>query len=63
MKTNFEIENEAKEMSINYPDVTYYVIGKKRNEAKIYSIGYLAMQKINNEKWYPICSYKNGIRR
>ena len=57
-----DVENEAKELSLKNSDVVYYVIDKKRGEPKCYSISWMAMQKINNEKYYPVCTYKNGIR-
>lgn len=55
-------EIEAKELSIAYPDVNYYVIAKKHKSALCYSIDWLAMRKINNEGYYPVCVYKNGKR-
>lgn len=61
-KELIEIEKEAKELSLNNPNVTYYIIDKKYGKPKCYSISWLAMQKINNEKYYPVCTYKNGVR-
>ena len=61
-KSLMEAENEAKALSEKYKDITYYVIDKKRGRALCYSIDWLAMRKINYENYYPVCTYKNGIR-
>ena len=55
-----EAMQTAKIQSIVYPDTTYYVIDKPRKSAKVYSIGWLAMHKINCEGYYPVASFKNG---
>lgn len=63
-KTNSisNVEKEAKELSMQHPDCYYYVIAKKYKGALCYSIDWLAMRKINNEGYYPVCVYKNGKR-
>lgn len=57
-----EVEKEAKEISLKNPNTVYYVIDKRYGKPKCYSISWMAMQKINNENYYPVCTYKNGIR-
>ena len=61
-KSNAEIELEAKEYSLKHPDTVYYVIAKKRYQAQVYSIPWMAIQKINYDNFYPLCRYKNGVR-
>lgn len=58
-----EAENEARESSIKNPDVIYYVIDKKHGRAACYSLGWLAVYKINKENYFPVCNYRNGIKR
>ena len=43
-----------------YPNKTIYVIDKPRHQAQVYTIGWLAMQKINCEGWRPVASFING---
>ena len=62
MKSITEIESETKELSLKFPDTVYYIISKKRNEPRVYTVPFLAMAKINNENWKPVCTYKNGRR-
>lgn len=56
------VENEAREASLKNENEIYYVINKKRNDPCFYNIAWLAMRKINSEGYYPVCTYKNGIR-
>lgn len=55
-------EKEAKELSIEYADVRYYVIGHKRKAAKVYSVSAFAIKEINKNNYFPVCSYFNGRR-
>lgn len=57
-----EAEKQAKEASIKNPDTVYYVIDKKRSRAEYYSLGSLAIYKINKENYYPVCNYRNGVK-
>lgn len=61
-KSLIEAEIEARELSKKYKDKIYYVIDKKHGRACCYSIDWLAMQKIRYENYFPVCTYKNGIR-
>lgn len=59
----FEAEKEAKELSIKNPNIVYYVIDKKRGKAACYSIEWIVRQRIAFENYFPVCTYRNGIRR
>lgn len=43
-----------------HPNTTVYVIDKPKYQAKVYTIGWLAMHKINCEGWHPVASFING---
>ena len=43
-----------------HPNMAVYVIDKPRHQAKVYTIGWLAMHKINCEGWRPVASFING---
>lgn len=60
-KSLIEAEAEAKALSEKY-NKTYYVIDKKHGRACCYSIDWMAMQKIRYENYFPVCTYKNGVR-
>ena len=40
----------------------YYVVDKKHGRAACYSIDWIVRQKIFYENYFPVCTYKNGIR-
>ena len=61
-KSLVEAENEAKELSIKFPNTIYYVIDKKHGRAACYSIDWIVRQKIFYENYFSVCTYKNGIR-
>ena len=61
-KSLLEAENEAKELSLKYPEKVYYVVDKKHGRAACYSIDWIVRQKIFYENYFPVCTYKNGIR-
>ena len=61
-KSLVEAENEAKELSIKFPNTVYYVIDKRHGRAKCFSIDWLAMRYIRYENYFPVCTYQNGIR-
>lgn len=61
-KSLIEAEIEARELSKKYKDKIYYVIDKKHGKACCHSVDWLAMQKIRYENYFPVCTYKNGIR-
>lgn len=60
-KSLIEAEAEAKTLSEKY-NKTYYVIDKKHGRACCYSIDWMVMQKIRYENYFPVCTYKNGVR-
>lgn len=61
-KSLLEAENEAKELSVKYPEQVYYVVDKKHGRAACYSIDWIVRQKIFYENYFPVCTYKNGVR-
>ena len=61
-KSLLEAENEAKELSVKYPEIVYYVVDKKHGRAACYSIDWIVRQKIFYENYFPVCTYKNGVR-
>lgn len=61
-KSLLEAENEAKELSAKYPERVYYVVDKKHGRAACYSIDWIVRQKIFYENYFPVCTYKNGVR-
>ena len=61
-KSLLEAENEAKELSTKYPEKVYYVVDKKHGRAACYSIDWIVRQKIFYENYFPVCTYKNGVR-
>ena len=56
------VENEAKQLSITHQNIVYYVITKKNKGALCYSVDWLAMNKIVNQGYRPVCTYFNGKR-
>lgn len=62
-KSPIEAEAEAKNLSIKNPNVTYYVLDKKRGKAVCLSVDFLVKEKIVFENYYGVCRYKTGIRK
>lgn len=61
-KSLLEAENEAKELSLKFPEKIYYVIDKKHGKAACYGLQWIVRQKIVFENYFTVCTYKNGIR-
>ena len=61
-KSRIEAENEAKELSLKFPEKIYYVIDKKHGKAACHSIEWVARQRIAFENYFLVCTYRNGIR-
>lgn len=61
-KSLIEAENEAKDMSIKNPNITYYVLDKKKGKAVCLSVDFLIKEKIVFENYYGVCRYKAGVR-
>ena len=61
-KSLIEAENEAKNLSIKNPNITYYVLDKHRGKAICLSVDFLIKEKIAFENYYGVCRYKAGVR-
>lgn len=61
-KSLIEAETEAKNLSIKNPNITYYVLDKKKGKAVCLSVDFLIKEKIAFENYYGVCRYKAGVR-
>lgn len=61
-KSLIEAETGAKNLSIKNPNITYYVLDKRRGKAVCLSVDFLIKEKIAFENYCRVCWYKAGIR-
>lgn len=54
------VKQRAKQMSIDCPDILYYVMDKKRKHAVCHSVEWAVKEKVLNG-WHIVCLYRNGI--
>lgn len=52
--------NEAKQISKTYPNNTYYVLCKSKNNPRLHSIKYI-VEELVSEGWEIVRIYKNGL--
>ena len=55
-----EAMRRAKEMSIAYPDTTYYVVNKSKKPAMVFSLDWCAMRSIQFDGCHLVAKFKNG---
>ena len=55
-------EQEALRLSLANPNITYYVMDKKRKQAVCSASEWVVRERIL-DGWYGVCRYKNGVRK
>lgn len=53
------VKQRAKQMSIDCPNTSYYVMDKKRKQAVCHSVEWMIRERILSG-WYIVCKYQNG---
>ena len=57
-----EALEEARVHSLKHPNITCYVVDKPRCRAKVYTVGWYAVQAVNYDGYHPVATFKNGVK-